>query len=407
MMKILFWASVSMILYAYIGYPMIIHFLAERKPLRAPEREIGARAWPSLTVLIVAYNEERWIQRKIENTLALEYPRDRMQILVASDGSTDATVELAKQFAAQGVEVLHYPKREGKRPTLCRAVREATGDVLVFTDANALLDPDALRWLIPHFDDPEVGCVGGNRVCVVTDSSAAEGEGLYWRYESWIRDSESRFYSCLGAFAQIYALRRPLFSDVPTVSDDFSIPMKILVSTGAKTVFDGRARARIPPAATLRQRWERKIRSRVGLLYDIPHLKRGLVPWNSKIWWQFWSHHIFRLLVPFAMLAALLSSVFLWEDGTTYRLLFLMEGAFYLAALVGFLLQRREIRTKPFYQCFYFFLANLAVLLAWPRWALGKHQYTWEKTERALPTVPSAGSDSAQGAKGGSRSFSS
>ena len=393
MSKILFWASVSMIIYVYIGYPMIISFLAQRKPLRALNWDVDSDYWPSLTVLIVAYNEERWIQRKIENTLALDYPPDRMQILVASDGSTDATVEIAKQFASQGVEVIHYPKREGKRPTLSRAVRETAGDVLVFTDANALLEPDALRWLIPHFKDPEVGCVGGNRLCVVTDSSSAEGEGLYWRYESWIRDSESRFYSCQGAYAQLYALRRPQFPDVPTISDDFSIPMKILLSTGARTVFEPRARARIPAAATLRQGWERKIRSRVGLLYDLPHLKTALIPWASRIWWQFWSHHVFRPFVPFVMLAAFLSSAFLWEDGATYRLLFFVQGVFYFAALLGFLLQRRGIRAKPFYQCFYFCLANLAVLLAWPRWARGKHQYTWEKTERALPPVPSAGGD--------------
>ena len=393
MLKIVFWASVSMVIYVYIGYPMIINFLGRRKSFRAHVQDPLFNQWPSLTVLIVAYNEERWIQRKIENTLALDYPRDRMQILVASDGSTDETVEIAKQFAQRGVEVLNYPRREGKRPTLSRAVREARGDILLLTDANALLEPDALRWLIPHFKDPQVGCVGGNRVFVLTDGSSAEGEGLYWRYEAWIKHSESRFHSCLGVYAQIYTVRRPLFPDVPTVSDDFSIPMKILISTGAKTVFEPRAKARIPAAATLRQGWERKIRSRVGLLYDLSHLKRGLIPWTNRIWWQFWSHHVFRLFVPFAMLTAFLSSMFLWKEGTFYRCLFYLQGLFYFAALLGFLLQRRGIRVKPFYQTFYFCLANLAVLLAWPRWALGKHQYTWEKTERVVPPVPSAGGE--------------
>jgi cellulose synthase/poly-beta-1,6-N-acetylglucosamine synthase-like glycosyltransferase len=390
MLKILFWASVSTIIYVYIGYPMAIALFAQLKSLGAPEEDSAPDEWPALTVLIPAYNEERWIRRKIENTLALDYPRDRMQILVASDGSTDETVEIAGQFSSQGIEVIHYPERGGKTPTLNRAVREALGDILLFTDANALLEPDALRWLIPHFKDPEVGCVGGKRVCLLTDGLSMEGEGLYWRYESWIKYSESRFHSCLGADGQIYAVRRTLFPYVSAVSDDFSIPMKILVSTGAKTVFEPRAIARIPAAATLRQEWERKIRSKAALLCVLSPLKRGLIPWTNRIWWQFWSHHIFRLFVPFAMLAAFLSSVFLWKDGAIYRLLFFLQGLFYVAALSGFLLQRRGIRMKPFYQSFYFCLANLAVLLAWPRWALGKHQYTWEKTERAVPPVPSA-----------------
>jgi biofilm PGA synthesis N-glycosyltransferase PgaC len=390
MLTALFWTFIALVLYVYIGYPLLIAVMARIWP-RAVLQPVGhdASDLPMVTVIIPAHNEEQWIERKIENTLALDYPPDRMHILVASDGSTDKTVELAKQFASRGVDVIHYSERAGKVATMNRTVPCAEGEIIFFTDANALLEADALRLLIQHFSDPQVGCAGGNRVCIATNTLSTKGESLYWRYEAWIRHSESCFRSGLGVYGQLFAVRRQLFPVMSVVSDDFPIPMKILLTTGARTVFEPRAMARIPAARTMRQEWERKIRSHVAFLCDIPNLKKGLVPWRSSIWWQFWSHHVFRVIVPFAMIAALVTSPLLWKAGMVYQIALSGQLLFYSLAVAGFLFLSKGIRLRVPYVCFYFVFANLALVLAWARWLRGGRYHTWRRTERILPAVGS------------------
>jgi biofilm PGA synthesis N-glycosyltransferase PgaC len=385
----IFWSSLGLILYHYIGYPLLVYWAARIWPRRVPQSIESGQYQPLVTVVIAAHNEERWIERKIHNTLALAYPPDRLQILVASDGSTDNTVEMVLPFSSRGVEVVHYPERAGKLATLNRVVLRARGDVLLFTDAKAMLEPDALRWVIPHFENPQVGGVAGNRGCLKTDSPATEGEGLYWRYEAWIRHSESRLYSCLGAYGQIYAVRRSVFPFVQGFSDDTIIPLKIPICSDSVIVFEPRILARIPAAATLRQEWERKVRSHLALFYDLRHVKQGLNPATSRIWWPFWSHHIFRLFIAWAMLAALLVLPWLFDSGMMYRCLFYAQILIYAAAILGLLLARRGIRWNPAYTCFYFVFANLAVGFAWVRWLQGKKEHSWPQVERILPAIPS------------------
>lgn len=390
MLKFALGGSLAVMLYVYVGYPVAIYLLARRKRRKFRREEPEPTEWPFLTVLIPAHNEERWIRRKIENALELDYPRDRMQILIASDGCTDGTIAIAAEFASHGVEVNHVPERKGKTATLNRAVPTARGEIVLLTDANALLEKDAAKFLVKYFSDPKVACVTGERVCLPTESSASEGEGLYWRYEAWIKHSESEVYSCLGSHGQIVAVRRELFPPIPVIGDDFYVPMKILISTGKRIVFEPRAIARMPASKTVGLELERKVRSHVSLLRDLPLLKSGLNPRRSRIWWMFLSHHVLRLFVPFAMMAAFLSSVFLLRDSTAFGFLFLAQGVFYLAALAGFLLQRTGVRLKPFYVPFYFCFANVGILLAWIRWARRKHQYAWVRTERVLPAAHSA-----------------
>jgi cellulose synthase/poly-beta-1,6-N-acetylglucosamine synthase-like glycosyltransferase len=385
--KLLFWASVGLVVYVYFGYPVFVHLLSR---LRKAPRDSGPRLpeLPQVTVIIPAHNEERWIARKVENTLALDYPSDRLQILVASDGCTDKTVEIARRYAERGVGVNHRAERSGKTATLNRVVPTARGEIILLTDCNALLPPETVHLLVPHFEDSRVGCVTGERVCVPTGSPASEGEGLYWRYEAWIKDSESKLGSCLGSHGQVLAVRKALFPQIPVIGDDFYVPMKILISTGAQVRFEPRAKALIPAAANLGLELERKVRSHVSLFRDLPYLKGGLNPFRSRIWWRFLSHHVLRLFVPFALLMALLSSAFLWRAGALYRIITIGQGVFYAAAATGYVLARRGLRPRNVYVPFYFVFANLGVLLAWVRWALGMHQYAWQRTERVLPPSP-------------------
>jgi cellulose synthase/poly-beta-1,6-N-acetylglucosamine synthase-like glycosyltransferase len=272
LLEILFWVSVLLVIHVYVGYPVGIYVRSKLHRAVAAPKEATNGELSYVTVLIPAHNEERWIARKIENALALEYPSNRLQVLVASDGCTDNTVDIASRYRDRGVEVDHRAERSGKTATLNRVVPTARGEIILLTDCNALLPVDTLQLLTPHFEDPGVGCVTGERVCLHTGSSASEGEGLYWRYEAWIKNSESQLGSCLGSNGQVLAIRKGLFPHIPVIGDDFYIPMKILISTGAQVQFEPRAKASIPAAANLGLELERKVRSHVSLLRDLPYL---------------------------------------------------------------------------------------------------------------------------------------
>jgi len=397
-LKLLFWGSVALILYTYLGYPVLVALVAGR---RRPSRQTGdppAQEVPSVTVIVPAHNEERWIERKIENTLALRYPRDRMQILIASDGSIDRTVEIARRYVSGTFEVIHSPERVGKIATVDRAIRRADGEIVLITDCTAMLDPESLELLILHFRDPGVGCVAGDRVCVATESSATEGEGLYLRYEAWIKRSESDFHSCLGGYGPVLAVRRSLLPLLLSATDDFYIPMKILISTGERTVFEPRVKARIPAARTLRQEFRRKTRTHAGILSDLVRLRPALIPWKTKVWWTVWSHYVFRQIIPWAMLLALFSAASLWPTGFVYRLALGSQILFYATAAAGLVLLRCAIRWKPAYACFYFLFANLAVGVSWFRWLRGDPPNLWERTDRILPRLASGEESAGQNA---------
>jgi cellulose synthase/poly-beta-1,6-N-acetylglucosamine synthase-like glycosyltransferase len=387
---ILFWVSVLLGLHVYVGYPVYIYVRSKLHRAGAVPKESASGELPRVTVLIPAHNEERWIARKIENTLALEYPSDRLQVLVASDGCTDNTVDIARQYAERGVEVNHRAERSGKTPTLNRVVSEARGDIILLTDCGALLPPETVQLLVRHFQDPSVGCVTGQKVCLPTESSASEGEGLYLRYEAWIKNSESKVGSCLGSNGQLLAVRKALFPPIPDVNDDFYVPMKILISTGVQVRFEPRAKAFIPAAANLGAELKRKIRTHTALLRNLTYLREGLNPLQNRIWWRFLSHHVLRLFVPYALLMAALCSAFLWRAGALYRVIGIAQCVFYGAAIMGYIFARWGLRPRVVYLPFYFVFANLAVLLAWVRWARGKHQYAWQRTERILPTAEPA-----------------
>ncbi len=392
--EIIFWVAVATVFYTYAGYPLLVAAAAWLKQGAPDPPFLDDGEMPTVTLLIPAHNEERWIGRKIENTLRLGYPRDRMEIVVASDGSTDKTVEIASGYSSRGIAVIPTPSRRGKIAIVNQVTPSLRGEIVLISDVTAMLEPDSLRLLARHFRDPGVGCVAGDRLSVETESRATEGEGFYWRYEGWLKRSESRYFSCLGGYGQILAIRRDLLTQfLPLISDDFYSPMKILIETGARTVFEPQAIARIPAASTLLQEFKRKSRTHAVLLMELPSLKKGLNPSKSGVWWQFWSHHILRLFVPWAMAAAFVSSALLWNAGFIYRAALCAQAAFYALAAMGYLLVKRGTSWKPAYFCFYFVLANAALAHAWLRWLRWLRQgrlTLWERTDRTLPQAAPA-----------------
>jgi cellulose synthase/poly-beta-1,6-N-acetylglucosamine synthase-like glycosyltransferase len=336
-----------------------------------------------VTVIIPARNEERWIRRKLENTLALDYPKEKMEIVVASDASDDGTVVIAGEFADHGVRVVAFPTRLGKQEMLNRLVPKATGEIIVATDANTLLEPDSLGKLLRHFSDPGVAGATGRRVCIIQKQSMASvGEGLYWRYESWIKRSESRLHSCLGAHGQLYAIRKSAFPHVERVGEDFFIPMKVIASTGHRIVYEPEAVAAIPAAANLRIEFERKTRAHVSFLLTLPMIRGLLVPWRSPVWWQLVSHHVLRMVAAPALLLALACTAILAPENRFYLTIFLAEAVFILLAAGGAILATYGRRPKLLYVPFYFIFTNAALGLAWLRWPARKYDFAWQRTER-------------------------
>lgn len=383
MLTVALWASLILIVYVYLGYPLLIFAWSRTKHEHATDSELPDAARPSVTLIIPAYNEERWIRRKIENALALDDPPDRMQILVASDGSTDETVKIAREFERFGVEVAAFPTRLGKQEMLNRLVPTAAGEIIVATDTHAMLEPEALRKLLRHFPDPGVGGATGRRICIVQKQSVPSmGEGLYWRYESWIKESESRLHSCLGAHGQLYAIRKSVFPHVEKVGEDFFIPMKVIADTGLRIVYEPLAVAAIPAAATLRVEFERKARAHVSFLLTIPMLKKLFLPWGSPVWWQYLSHRVLRMAVPPALLILLVSSAVLAPQGSFYLSAFLLQVIFYALAAIGGVLAGHGLRPKVLYVPFYFTFVNAALALALVRWPARKYDYAWQRTER-------------------------
>ncbi len=383
-LKIVFCLSAALVLYTYAGYPLVLRCGTRLKsrPIRPAGPESGP-GLPSVTLLILACNEQRWIARKIQNALEMEYPPECLEIVVASDGSTDRTVEIAARYASRGVTVVEFSTRVGKQEMLNRLVPQSRGEIMVMTDANALVAADALRHLVAPFTDAQVGCAIGRRVCVVQQRSLpSRAESLYWRYESQIKQAESAWHSCLAPTGQLYAVRRNVFPHVEPVGEDFYIPMKVLASTGRRIVYVPEAVAAIPAAARLSTEFERKTRAHVALLFAFPLLKPLWIPGRSPVWWQFISHHVLRMLVPPAMIAAFVSSLALCSTGSVFQIVTLAQIAFYALALAGFLFAKLNRRPKVFYFPFYFVFVQLALAQAWLRWPFGKFEYAWQRTER-------------------------
>lgn len=377
--------SIALVLYVYAGYPLLIVAVARRKPpLVVPE--IDEDALPRLAVLIPACNEERWIARKIENALALDYPAGKLRIIVVSDGSSDRTEEIALTYARRGVVLIGLPTRHGKQEVFNRVIPQLPEKVILLTDANALLDSAAALRMARHFLDPRIGCVAGRRTCMAQEKSAASlGEGIYWRYDSWIKANETRFHSCTCADGQIYMVRRSAVARVKKGGEDFFIPMT-MVANGLRVVFDTEAVAVVPAAGDLASEFRRKVRSHVSFLWNAWLLRRLLIPGRSSLWWQLISHHVLRMGVPLAMLITIAASAALASSALSPVAIALVVGQviFYGLSTIGYLLARRGIRAKPFYVPFYFIFAQVALGAAWLRWARGQRDFSWQRTERLL-----------------------
>ncbi len=381
-MTTLFWMSVTFIIYTYLGYPAVLAALAKligRKPVKLP-------ITPTVTLLIAAYNEETVIAKKLENSLALDYPRDKLQILVAADGSDDRTPDIVRQFAAQGVELSFSPPRRGKMAAINRAMERARGDIVVFSDANNMYAENALRELVAPFADSTVGAVTGAKVIAKGDGALGASEGLYWKYESFIKQKETELGTSIGAPGEILALRRDLFESPPDtiINDDFFMAMRLL-RRGYRIVYNPHARSVERVSATAEDEMARRARIIAGR-YQTLALASKLLPWKSpRAVWQVVSHKYARPLVPLAMIATLVSNLWLAVRGVSrlWRMVFAGQIGFYLLALVGMRRQSAGGKVgKLLYLPTFLVNSNLAALVGLWRFLSGGQSTRWQRVKR-------------------------
>jgi cellulose synthase/poly-beta-1,6-N-acetylglucosamine synthase-like glycosyltransferase len=373
----------ALVTYTYAGYPVLVWAFA-RAFGRAETRPAVADAdFPLVSLLIVAHNEEAEIEQRILNALALDYPASRLEIVIASDGSTDRTNAIVRKYADLGVRLLAYAERRGKAAVLNDAFNELNHEVVVLSDANTAFSVGSVRSLAAWFADPSVGVVCGR--LVLTDPATGRNvDSLYWKYETFLKKCESRLGALLGSNGGIYAMRRSLFRDIPndTIIDDFVIPLSAREATSCRIVYDRDAVACEQTPETIGSEFRRRCRIGAGGFQAIGQLRGLLSPHHGWVCFTFWSHKILRWLCPFFLIGALVLNLFLVRQVEFFNLLLAQLGFYTVSVLAGFLpawprcLRFLKLGTM-------FTIMNAALLVGFFRWLTGRQKGTWQRTERA------------------------
>ncbi len=387
--EIVFWSSVVAICYTYAGYPLLLFVVSVFRSRGIRSQQAYE---PNVSVIITAYNEERDLREKLENTLALDYPSNKLEVIVASDCSTDRTDEIAGEFAVKAVKLHRQPERLGKTAAQNAAVELASGDVILFSDATTLYQPDVLRVMMPDFADPSIGCVAGRLIYIdPEDSAVGHGARSYWSYETFLKTHESRVFSLIGASGCLYAVRRSAY--VPMYHEacgDFLIATK-MVEQGLRAVFE-------PDAVCTEEtnrRTDKEMLMRVRVITqtftDLWRHRGMMNPFRSGFFAiQLLSHKVLRYFMPLFLIAMLLSSAVLATGSKLYVVGLAAQVLFYLMAMAGWLIERAGAgRLRLFALPHYFVLANVASVIACYKFLSGERYARWEPIREAQTTAAS------------------
>ncbi|MGD9210318.1 MAG: glycosyltransferase family 2 protein [Desulfobacteraceae bacterium] len=417
MLEFIFWLSVCIIFYAYMGYLITlilikyyqkIFYKKEKKStLTAEENVDSIDVTPQVSFIITAYNEEKRITDKIKNSLALTYPMDRLEIIVASDCSDDRTDEIVRSYADKGIKLVRSPERKGKENAQMHAVQAAKGSILVFSDVATILKPDAIDKIVDNFKNPIIGCVSSEDRFIDRQGNIS-GEGLYVKYEMFLRKVESQVNTLVGLSGSFFAARREVCNNwAPDLQSDFNTLLNS-VKMGLKGISDPLSIGYYENISNESKEFQRKVRT---VLRGITVLMRNKHLLNYKHYgmfaWQLLSHKICRWLVPFFLISALLTNLFIAKTSIVYAILFLLQFGFYCAAVVHyFLLKQERERNKAehpnaqkqrrgritalvksiFFQIarisYYFVTVNSSILVAWIKYLSGKRAIYWEPSKR-------------------------
>jgi cellulose synthase/poly-beta-1,6-N-acetylglucosamine synthase-like glycosyltransferase len=391
MAEVLFWCAALFLVHTYFLYPVILfaldgveQVLANVRTMRRGPRAASAHphvALPRVSLVVAAYNEASCIGEKVKNSLALDYPADRFEVFIGSDGSTDGTDEIVRSATDPRVR-LSSAARAGKTSVLNRCIPVAAGDIVVLSDANTMIDPDAVQKLVRHFEDPEVGAVCG-KLKLFNPTNADYEESAYWNYESLIKFYEGKRGAVMGANGGLYAIRRTLFTQLPpsTIVDDFVIPLRIL-ENGFKVVYEPEAVAHEETTEDYDQEFGRRARIAAGNFQSLQMVPGLLSPTAGFRAFAFWSHKLLRWCAPALMGLALLANLFLLHS-TFYRLAFFGQVMFYTLAYLGKTGSLTGTGRRVASVAYYFVTMNLAIAVGFWRFLRNSQRAAWDRTARA------------------------
>jgi poly-beta-1,6-N-acetyl-D-glucosamine synthase len=388
LLKILFFLGIFIIFYSYIGYGLLLWLIDKfsTKVLRRKQPSYNMDDLPAVTLVVAAYNEEKFIEEKIQNTLSLDYPKNKFHFIVITDGSSDRTAEKASAFS--GVQVLHHPDRKGKIAAIHRAMEFVKTPVVIFSDANTLLNSDSIKNIARHYQFGDIGGVAGEKKILNTGGTAVEGEGVYWKYESFLKKMDARLYSVVGAAGELFSIRTSLYEYVGdnVLLDDFVISLRVC-KKGYRVAYEPDAFAMETPSASMKEEQKRKIRISAGAFQSMRMFLDLLNPFKyPMLSFQYISHRVLRwTLCPlFLPLIYIINWIIVLNRSSSniYTAILVCQTVFYLLALAGWICSRLNIKVKLLYVPYYFVFINLSLYLGFLRYLKGNQTVLWEKARR-------------------------
>ncbi len=380
-MTILFFISLGIIIYTYLGYPLVMAVFSSVVSIRVAKKDIC----PPVSVIVSAYNEEKNISARITNLLSLDYPRDKLEIIIGSDGSSDETYEIIKKFAQeQGIRYAVSFKRIGKPSMINKMTKDAQGEIFIFADARQRFDRDAIKKLVANFADEDIGAVSGELMIEDKSSGTGKGLGLYWEYEKSLRKAEGALGALTGATGAIYAIRRELFRYLPEniLLDDVFVPLNALM-LDKRVVFEPEAKAYDTVSETTEREFTRKVRTLAGNFQIFAIFSDALNPFKKGLLaFELISHKLMRLLVPYFLISAFIANIFIMNKGSFYNIVFMAQAVFYCLAMIGALMDHLNIKLgsalRLLYVPYEFCALNCAAIAALLMHISGKYDVKWE-----------------------------
>ncbi|MGE5424746.1 MAG: glycosyltransferase family 2 protein [Syntrophothermus sp.] len=388
--EIIFWVLAAVVVYTYIGYGLLLYLMVKIKRMgkNKTRTQISEDYEPEVTLFIAAYNEKDFVEEKMKNCLSLDYPADKLHILWITDGSDDGTPEMLRRY--REVEVHHRDERSGKIGAMNRGMNYVTTPLVIFTDANTMISRDSIKRIVRLFNDPVVGCVSGEKRIFdrEKDNAAGAGEGLYWKYESALKKWDAELNTVAGAAGELFAIRTHLFEQMEydTLLDDFMISLRI-AQKGYTIAYDPDAFAIEAPSASVKDEMKRKIRIAAGGIQSVVRMASLLNIFQyGMLSFQYISHRGLRwtaaplsllLLIPLNILLVVMESGF-----GIYTVILGIQAILYAAALLGWYLENKSIRSKMLFVPFYFFMMNLAIFLGFARYLKGSQSVNWDRVKR-------------------------
>lgn len=393
-LKILFWILLFIIIYTYIGYGILLFVIIKiRRFFKIGKKvEIDPTYEPEVTLFIAAYNEKDYVEAKMKNTLSLEYPKEKINIIWVTDGSDDGTPDLLQGYP--NTTVHHLDARNGKIGAMNRGMEFVKTPIVIFSDANTNLGKESIRRIVNLFGNPKVGCVSGEKRIIDKESDVASGagEGMYWKYESALKKWDAELYSVVGAAGELFAIRTKLYRHVEkdTLLDDFMISLRV-AQDGYTIQYDPEAYAIETASANVKEELKRKVRISAGGIQSIVRLRSLLNIFKyGTLSFQYISHRVLRWsLTPLCLVLLIpVLTILAANDGflsfSLYTTIFWLQLLFYAAALLGWFLENRETRVKILFIPYYFFIMNLSVVLGFFRYMKNSQSVNWERSKRAV-----------------------